>query len=129
MASMEIGGHVSTRGGLHRAVDNARAIGATVFQTHPTPAQTWRPLLLDDAGAALYREKYERAALAGHYLHAVYLVNLATPKEALLQQSMTSLVQYLELADRIGAQGVVFHPGSHVGAGFEAMLPQIQRAI
>ena len=48
-----IGAHVSTRGGIDKAVDNAMAIGAEVFQTHPTPAQTWAPLRLDEIRLAL----------------------------------------------------------------------------
>ena len=124
-----IGGHVSTKGGIDKAVDNAVAIGAAVFQTHPTPAQTWRPLRLDDAILAAYHEKYASAGLQGHYFHAVYLINLATPNPALLRQSIGSLVHYMDLAAKLNAQAVVFHPGSHLGAGFEAMLPQMGAAL
>src|SRR5690348_4046878 len=47
--AMLIGGHVSTRGGIDKAIDNAVAIGAEVIQTHPSPPQTWRRLTVDDA--------------------------------------------------------------------------------
>ena len=124
-----IGGHVSTRGGIDKAVDNAQRIGAEVFQTHPTPAQTWTPLRLDDIVLGVYKEKFARAGLRGHYLHAVYLVNLASPKASLVKQSVGSLVHYMQLAERLEADGVVFHPGSHLGAGFEAMLPQMGAAL
>jgi len=126
---MLIGGHVSTRGGIDKAVDNAVAIGAEVIQTHPSPPQTWRRLTIDDAMVRAYTDKARAAGLRGHFFHAVYLVNLAAGTELLLKQSIGSLVHYMELADRIGADGVVFHPGSHKGAGFEAMLPQIARAL
>jgi deoxyribonuclease IV len=124
-----IGGHVSTKGGIDKAVDNALAIGAEVFQTHPTPAQTWRPLRLDEAILNAYYAKYAQSGLKGHYLHAVYLINLASPKPALLSQSVGSLVHYMSLAEKLRADGVVVHPGSHLGAGFEAMLPQIGAAL
>ncbi len=125
-----IGGHVSTRGGIDKAVDNAVAIGAEVYQTHPTPGQTWSQLRLDDIIMGAYREKVAAAGLGGrHYLHAVYLINLASPKDTLLKQSMGSLVHYMHLARTLGAAGVVFHPGSHLGAGFDAMLPQMGRAL
>jgi deoxyribonuclease-4 len=126
---MLIGGHVSTRGGIDRAVDNAVAIGAEVIQTHPSPPQTWRRLVLDDAMVQAYTDKARAAGLRGHWFHAVYLVNLATGSDALLRQSIGSLVHYMDLAARIGADGVVFHPGSHKGAGFEAMLPTIAGAM
>ncbi|MBV9099647.1 MAG: deoxyribonuclease IV [Candidatus Dormibacteraeota bacterium] len=125
-----IGGHVSTRGGIHRAVDNAVAIGAEVYQTHPTPGQTWRPLLVDEIVLQQYRDKVADAGLEGrHYLHAPYLINLASPKAALLKQSVASLVHYMELARELDAAAVVFHPGSHLGVGFDAMLPQIGAAL
>ena len=126
---MLIGAHVSCRGGIHNAVDKGLAIGAEVIQTHPTPAQMWRPLRLEEAARELYLEKYASAGLRGHYLHAVYLINLATPKETLLEQSIASLTHYMDLAQLIAAEGVVFHPGSHLGAGFAAMLPQVAGAI
>ena len=126
---MLIGGHVSTRGGIDKAVDNAVAIGAEVIQTHPSPPQTWRRLTIDDAMVATYRAKAGDAGLRGHYFHAVYIVNLATTSSTLLKQSVGSLVHYMELAERIGADGVIFHPGSHKGAGFEPMLPQMAGAL
>jgi deoxyribonuclease-4 len=128
-AAMLIGGHVSTRGGIDKAVDNAIAIGAEVIQTHPSPPQTWRRLTVDDAMLQTYRDKARGAGLRGHWFHAVYLINLATASSTLLKQSIGSLVFYMELAERIGADGVVFHPGSHKGAGFEPMLPQIAGAM
>jgi deoxyribonuclease-4 len=126
---MLIGAHVSTRGGIHNSVDNAVAIGAEVFQTHPTSAQQWRPLRLDDEVRKLYAQRYAASGLRAHYLHAVYLINLATPKEQLLHQSIGSLVHYMQLAEQLDADGVVFHPGSHLGAGFDGMLEQVAGAM
>lgn len=120
---------MAARGGIHTAVDNALAIGAEVIQTHPTPAQMWRPLHLEDAELRLYIESYAAAALRGHFLHAVYLINLASPKQELLRSSIESLVHYMELAATLDCDGVVFHPGSHLGAGFDAVLPQVGAAI
>jgi len=126
---MLIGGHVSTRGGIDKAVDNAVAIGAEVIQTHPTPPQTWRRLTVDDGVVQSYKAKAAAADLRQHWFHAVYLLNLATTSDTLLKQTIGSLVFYMELAERIGADGVVFHPGSHKGAGFEPMLPTIAGAM
>ncbi|MDB5114080.1 MAG: deoxyribonuclease [Chloroflexi bacterium] len=126
---MLIGGHVSTRGGIDKAVDVALGIGAEVIQTHPSQPQTWRSLVIDEPTAEAYREKAAAARLGGHWFHAVYLINLATSDEVLLKRSVGSLVHYMDLAARLGADGVVFHPGSHRGAGFEPMLPTIGAAL
>jgi len=128
-ASPLIGAHVRARGGIHNAVDAGLAVGAAVIQTHPTPAQMWRPLHLEEPARQHYLSKYAASGLRGHHLHAVYLINLATPKETLLRFSINSLVHYMELAARLDADSVVFHPGSHLGAGFDAMLPQMGAAL
>jgi deoxyribonuclease-4 len=124
-----IGAHVPARGGIHAAVDSGLTIGAEVIQTHPTPAQMWRPLSLGEAERALYLRRYAASGLRGHYLHAVYLINLASPQEALVRSSVESLIHYVELAAALDADGVVFHPGSHLGAGFDAVLPRIAAAL
>jgi deoxyribonuclease-4 len=124
-----IGAHVPARGGIHNAVAAGRAVGAEVIQTHPTPAQMWRPLRLDETARQLYLERYAASGLGGHHLHAVYLVNLASPKPDLLRSSIGSLVHYMELASLLQADSVVFHAGSHLGAGFAAVLPRLGAAI
>ena len=129
MTEVLVGAHVSTRGGIANAVTNAVAIGADVLQMHPTSAQQWRPLHLDEDRIAAYRERYAASGLRGHWLHALYLVNLATPRETLLRQSVDSLVHHMEVARLLGADGVVLHPGSHLGAGLEARLGQIAGAL
>jgi deoxyribonuclease-4 len=63
------------------------------------------------------------------FLHAIYLINLGTADEAHLDRGVQSLINYMNLAAEIGATGVVFHPGSHKGAGYEAILAQSVAAI
>ena len=43
----------------------------------------------------------------------------------LRQRSESTLTGYLAAADRLGISGVIFHTGSHKGAGFENRLPTI----
>lgn len=126
---VQIGGHVSTKGGIDRAIDNGLAIGAEVIQTHPSPPQQWRTLVLDDAAVDAYVAKAQAAGLTRHFFHAAYLVNLASRDSVLLKRSIGSLASYMKLAGRLGVDGVIFHPGSHKGVGFEPMLPQIATAI
>lgn len=124
-----IGAHVSTRGGIPNAVDNAVAIGADVLQLHPRSAMQWQPLRLDDALRSAYLERYAASGLRAHYLHAVYLINLASPRDELVRQSIDSLVHHMELARQLDADGVVIHPGSHLGAGFDGTLDQVAAAM
>src|SRR5260370_35184809 len=40
-------------------------------------------------------------------------------------RSESTLTGYLKSADELGVDGVIFHTGSHKGAGFEQRLPSI----
>ncbi len=77
----------------------------------------------------LFKEGLADAGIGPVFLHAIYLINLGTPNKENLEKGIDSLVNYMELAASIGAAGVIFHPGSHGGRGFEAVLPQTVDAI
>ncbi|HUY57933.1 MAG TPA: deoxyribonuclease IV [Candidatus Micrarchaeaceae archaeon] len=124
-----IGAHVSAAGGISMAFDRALQIGAEAVQIHPTPPQTWRRIDPDPEQVATFKRRMEETSLNAFFFHAVYLINLATAKEELLAQSRGSLRHHLELANRLGVRGVIFHPGSHKGLGFETVLPQIAAAM
>jgi deoxyribonuclease-4 len=63
------------------------------------------------------------------FLHGVYLINLATETPEQLDKSTEALAGDLKLASAIGAKGVIFHVGSHKGAGLARVLPQIAKAL
>jgi deoxyribonuclease-4 len=110
---------------LHLAFERAKAMGAQAIQIHPTPPGFWGSPKLDETRIANFKEA---AAKHGHppfYFHAVYLINLAGDDPTLRQRSESTLTGYLKAADELGVNGVIFHTGSHKGAGFEARLPSI----
>ena len=47
-------------------------------------------------------------------------INLASPKDDFYEKSVTTLCSTVDAACAIEAEAVVFHVGSHLGAGFEA---------
>src|SRR2546430_10578465 len=120
-----LGAHVDSSGGLHLAFERAKAMGAEAIQVHPTPPGFWGSPKLDENRIAAFKEA---AAKHGHppvYFHAVYLINLAGDDPTLRQRSESTLAGYLKAADDLGVNGVIFHTGSHKGAGFDARLPSI----
>lgn len=121
-----VGAHVEARHGLQNAFPNARAIDADAIQVHPTPPGFWGSPKMDDERIDTFRAAAEEAGNPPFYFHAVYLINLAGPDATLRQRSESTLAGYLSAADKLGISGVIFHTGSHKGAGFDAMLPQIR---
>ncbi len=101
-------------------------MGAAAIQVHPTPPHYWGSPKIDDDRLARFTAAYEAAGRPPFYFHAVYLINLAGDDASIRQRSESTLAGYLAAADRLGISGVIFHTGSHKGAGFESVLPQIQ---
>ena len=120
-----LGAHVDSSGGLHLAFERAAAMGAGAIQVHPTPPNYWGSPKLDDERVDRFREAADAAGRPPFYFHAVYLINLAGDDAMLRKRSESTLAGYLAAADRLGISGVIFHTGSHKGAGFEQILPQV----
>ena len=112
---MKVGAHVSTAGGLHRAFERARAIGADCIQIFGSTPRSFTVKLPNQAEAELFKKTRKETGIGPVYLHAPYLINLATPDKTLLKRSTTLLAAHLKIADIIGAEGLIFHIGSTLG--------------
>jgi len=127
------GAHVSTSGGIHTALERAEQIGAESVQIFTQSPRTWRPTNHDPANFKRFKERRSEAGVQGVVCHALYLVNLATPDETIYEKSVATLMNTVDVACAIEADGVVFHVGSHLGAGFDAglehVVPALERAL
>lgn len=99
-----IGAHVSS---VH-PLEEAAARGADLVQVFLSNPQSWKkPLPRPDAAAL-------RASPLALYVHAPYLINVASPNNRVRIPSRTILAGTMEAAAAVGAAGVVVH-GGHVG--------------
>jgi deoxyribonuclease-4 len=126
---MQIGAHISSSGGIDKAIDRAVELEAESVQVFTQSPRAWRPTNHDPASFDRFREKREQAGIGGVLCHAIYLCNLATPDPALYERSVATMRNTMEVACGIGADGVVFHVGSHLGSGFEAGLERVVPAM
>jgi deoxyribonuclease-4 len=126
---MRIGAHVSIAGSLDLAIDRAVKIGAECIQIHGSAPQRWQFLVFPEEQIKAFKQKAEEHKISPVFIHSIYLINLASENPYILERSADSLVQYLRFADRIGAEGVVFHVGSHKGSGWAAVRDQVFRAV
>ena len=126
---MEIGAHVSSSGGIDKAIDRAADIGADSVQVFTQSPRTWRPTSHDPASFERFRERRAETGIGGVLCHAVYRCNLAAPDDTVYEKSVLALGNTMEVACGIGADGVVFHVGSHLGSGFEAGLERVLPAM
>ena len=127
--SPAVGAHVSAAGGLYKAVGRAQELEAEAIQIFGAAPQMWRRKQHSEEEIARFREAAADARLGPVFIHAVYLINLASPNPELLEKSVDALTAELRLGSQIGAAGVIVHVGSHMGAGFEPQLPQMVDAM
>lgn len=126
---MQIGAHVSSAGGIDTAIERAVAIGADSIQVFTQSPRAWRPTNHDPATFERFRERRAEEGIGGAVCHALYLCNLAAPDEAIYAKSIAAMRNTMEVAAAIGADGVVFHLGSHLGSGFEKGLKRVLPAM
>lgn len=126
---MQIGAHVSSSGGIQTAIDRAEAIGADSLQVFTQSPRTWRQTNHDPETFDLFRKRREEAGMGGVLCHALYLCNFAAPDDAIYEKSITALRSTMEIAGAIGADGVVLHVGSHLGAGLDKGLERVVPAL
>ena len=123
---MLFGAHCS--GGVKKALDNAVEMGAEAVQLFVQSPRTWRFPEHDPADLEAFRSKREAAGLPA-LVHALYLVNLAAPDDAIYAKSVDTMRATVDAACAIEADGVILHIGSHLGAGFETGLARVVPAL
>lgn len=111
-AVRRFGFHVSIAGGLAQVLPRARERHCTAVQTFTSSPSQWRVGPLAPEEAAALQEGLSAADIRPHVVHAIYLLNLASPDRDLWQKSVRHLGEELRRAARLGAAGVVFHLGS-----------------
>jgi deoxyribonuclease-4 len=122
---MFIGAHVSTSGGLDKAVERGAERGCEAIQIFNQSPRMWRPTNYREDDFAAFKEAMEASQVERVIIHAVYLINCATKDKDLRKKSQAALTHALRIGDGIGAAGVVLHPGSTKG---EALGPSLKRA-
>ncbi|MCC7363774.1 MAG: deoxyribonuclease IV [Dehalococcoidia bacterium] len=125
---MRIGAHISSAGGPQNIWAKQAEIGAEAVQLFISAPQQWRLPALKDEQVAAFRERHAAAGVPA-FFHGVYLMNFASQDPAILEKSVASLTSYLDWAAKLGVVGTIFHVGSHLGAGFDAMVPQMCRLL
>jgi deoxyribonuclease-4 len=109
---MLIGAHVSTGGGLVRAIERAEERTCDAIQIFNQSPRMWRPTRYSDDDFAEFREAMGNSRVAVVAIHMIYLINPAAKDREMQRKSLESLTHALWVGDGIGALGVVVHPGA-----------------
>ena len=112
-----------------KAVDRARAIGASAMQVFADNPTAWRRRRAPSPQLATFRERAEAFDIRPVSVHASYLVNLPGPDAVTFERSVSMLAHELDTAPSFGAAFVNVHIGSHRGAGVEVGIDRLVDGI
>ena len=124
---MIFGAHCN--GGVKKALDRALEIDADAVQLFAQSPRTWHFPEHAEEDLARFRERRSEAGMGAVLVHALYLCNLATKDRTVYGKSRATMRSTVDAACAIGADGVVFHVGSHLGAGFKAGVKRCVPAL
>jgi deoxyribonuclease-4 len=126
---MKIGAHVKTAGGVDKAIDRAEEMGAETIQIFSGAPQAWRRKEYRPEEVEAYRARVAETGIEPAFVHGVYLVNLATDNQENLAKSVDALVHDMNVCHLLRASGVIFHLGSHRGAGYDQVFRQVVQSV
>lgn len=124
-----LGAHMSIAGGLDRALERGREAGCSVVQIFLKNQLQWSARPYSDAEVREFKAAWKLTGMRRVFAHSTYLINLASPGPAEWRRAVEAFHDELERAEVLSLPFVIIHPGSHRGAGLEAGIRRIVRAL
>jgi len=127
---VKIGCHISIAGGIDNSVVRAVELDCNTMQIFSKNASTWREKILKKDEVENFRENLKKSNINPVFIHASYLVNLASPSDELYFKSINAFVEEMKRVDILLTEPyLIVHPGAHTGAGEEYGIQRIIRAL
>jgi deoxyribonuclease IV len=123
------GAHMSIAGGYHKALLAAHAHGCSTAQLFTKSSNQWNAKPLTDDDLATFQQTLRDTQLRLTTAHDSYLINLASPDEALYRRSVEAFVIEVQRAEALGLTYLVMHPGSPTDGAEQAGLQRIAKAL
>ena len=141
---MRFGAHVSSSGGISKAIGRGRDLGCESLQVFTHNPRTWKPINHLPEEIAAFRAQAAEAGMGPLVSHGLYLMNLGAPDREvptgppgkpatatrnIHRSSIESLVQHLTIGEQLGLAGVVLHVGSFKGSTEDEAIARIGLGI
>jgi len=123
------GSHMSMAGGHHHAVRSAHRVGFSTVQVFTKSNNQWKAKPLTEADVSAFRDALAETGVSDPVGHNSYLINMASPDDALWNKSIDAMTYEVERGEALGLTDLVAHPGAHVGSGEEVGLARIASAL
>ena len=120
---------MSISGGVDTAFDRGAQIGCDAMQIFTKNNNQWRAAPLKEDAVERYHRRQAETGITPVVAHASYLLNLATPDDALWRKSIDALLIELERCEVLYIPYLIIHPGSHMESGEDAGIARIAEAL
>src|SRR6185369_9177567 len=122
---MKFGAHMSTGGGVWKALERGQEAGCDIVQIFVKNNMQWFGKPHAPADVVQFTKGLATHKFSAVFGHTGYLINLAAPASENRDKSIRSLIQEIEFATALGLPFLVMHPGAHLGTGEETGIQQI----
>jgi len=122
---MLFGAHMSTGGGVWKALQRGIGIGCDIVQMFVKNNMQWLGKPHGPEDLKLFANELASKKLKAVFGHTGYLINLGASPSANRDKSLQSLLQEIEFATTLGLPFLVLHPGAHLGTGEAEGIKQI----
>jgi deoxyribonuclease-4 len=116
---INLGGHISTGGGIELSPDRAIGFSFRSFQLFSKNQMQWKAKPLGKEEIELFKKSRRKNNISHVMIHASYLLNSATSDQELKGKVTEGLKLEIERADLLEADSVTYHPGSRKDASLE----------
>lgn len=126
---MLVGAHMSISGGLHKAIERGIEAKCEALQIFTKNSNQWKakPILQNEVEE--FKKKKKEWGNYAILVHGSYLINLSSPVESDRQKSIFAFIEEIERCDQLSIPYLIFHPGSHLGAGEEEGCRAVSRSL
>ena len=111
-----LGAHVSAQGGVTKAFENAKEIGANAFALFTKNQRRWDSKPLEEKEILKFKELMAESGISPDYIlpHNSYLQNLGNADFEKREKSLNAFIDELERCNKLGLKYLNIHPGSHL---------------
>lgn len=120
---------MSVAGGLANAFANGLDAGCTALQIFTKNANRWQAKPISEDDADTFCKAWQESGIGPVIAHDAYLINLASPKDGIWEKSKAALLDELRRCAQLGINGLVLHPGAHLGTGEATGIQRIRQAF
>jgi len=127
---MILGVHVTAAGKIYQALDIAHNLGCDTMQIFSRSPQTWRHgAQISSEDIKEFNLRRKKFKINPVFIHISYLINLASPEARLYHGSIQAYIEDIKEAEKLGADYIVTHMGSHKETSEDAGIKRLIEAL